>query len=57
MENDSKTEAIRRAFVNFKTKMSDIQRRQLLLLGKIDGIISREKADKIREKISHNKNI
>lgn len=57
MENDQRTAAIRRAFNNFKAKMSEIQKRQLFLLDKIDKIVSGEKANKIREKINRNQNI
>lgn len=49
-----KIEAIKRAFATFKEKMTQIRKSQLVLLDKIDRVISREQADKIRAKINNN---
>lgn len=51
---EGRSEKIKKAFLTFKTKMSDIGKRQLILLDKIDKIVSKEKADKIRENIKNN---
>ncbi len=51
---EGRSEKIKKAFLIFKAKMSDIGKRQLILLDKIDKIVSKEKADKIRENIKKN---
>ncbi len=53
MTEEEKIEMIKNAYVSFKDKMSDVRRRQLALFDKIDRVSSKEKADKIREKINN----
>ncbi|MDD3006836.1 MAG: hypothetical protein PHX30_04635 [Candidatus Pacebacteria bacterium] len=53
MTEEEKNAILKKAFIAFKDKMSDIRRRQLALFDKIDKISSKEKADDIRDKI-HN---
>lgn len=53
MTEEEKIEILKKAFMTFKDKMSDIRRRQLSLFDKIDKISSREKADKLRNKINN----
>jgi|GEM_PF-2307988 hypothetical protein len=53
MTEEEKLEIIKKAFLSFKEKMTDVRKRQLALFDKIDRISSREKADKIRSKINN----
>jgi esterase/lipase len=44
---------IKQAFLRFKNKMSEIKKRQLVLFGKADKIVTEEKAQEIRKKINN----
>jgi len=53
MTEEEKIEIIRKAYETFKDKMTDIRKRQLSLFDRIDKISSKEKADKLRDKINN----
>lgn len=53
MTEEEKIEMIKNAFISFKDKMADVRRRQVTLFDKIDKVSSKEKADKLREKINN----
>ena len=54
MTEEEKMEILRKAFEAFKDKMADVRRRQLSLFDEVDKISSREKANKLRNKINNN---
>lgn len=53
MEEEEKENNIKQAFIEFKNKMSNIQKRQMFLFNKVDKIVSDEKAKEIRKNISN----
>jgi len=54
MNNEDKIKIVRQAFEVFREKIVAIKKKQLALFDRIDKVISKEKADEVRNKINNN---